>query len=57
MVKNHNPLDPQYVMRSESGHRQMMYGQIEGNKPVNLIKAKLNKDTKRYMTVTDINGP
>lgn len=24
--KYHNPLDPQYIMRSASGHKQMMYG-------------------------------
>lgn len=54
-IKYSNPLDPNYIVSTKS-NRKMIIGSIEANKPKNLIKLIINKDSKRYIRVDDIEG-
>jgi len=54
-VKDHSPLEPQYIMSTKS-RRIMMIGEVEGGKPKQLVRNNLRKDTKRILRVDDIIG-
>lgn len=51
--KNNSPLDPKYIVSTQS-KRMMIIGDIDGGKPKQFVKKELRKDTKRYLRVDDI---
>ena len=54
-IKDHSPLEPHYIMTTKS-KRMIVLGEIEGGRPKQFVKKDANKDTKRYMRVSDIVG-
>eukprot|EP00347_Sterkiella_histriomuscorum_P015008 403358665 len=50
-----SPLDPNYIVSTNS-KRIMILGPIDDNKPRQLIKKEVRKDTKRCMRIDDIQG-
>lgn len=54
-IKENNPLDPSYVVRTVSGRKQII-STIDKNKPEQKISPVVNRDTKRYMKTNDISG-
>jgi len=54
-VKDHNPLEPKYVVSTKSGRRQII-GEIERNKPTIHIRKPFNADTRRCLRTDDIDG-
>jgi hypothetical protein len=55
-IKNTNPLDPTYIMKSVSGRRMFAFGEIEHNKPKSFVRETVNKDSRRYLKNDDIIG-
>lgn len=50
-----NPNAPTYIMSTKS-NRKVILGDIEDNRPRELIKKEVRKDTKRYLRGDDIEG-
>lgn len=56
IVKESDPLDPTYVMKSPSGRRMMQIGEIDKSKPTVLIQQVVKKDNHRHLRTEDIQG-
>ena len=55
-MKESDPNDPTYLMKSISGRRMIQIGEIDGNKPKIMIEQVVHKDNHRHLRTEDIKG-
>lgn len=52
----HDPLNPQYEIRTKSGHKTFLIGEIPGNRPKQFFIWPNIEDSRRYIRSDDIDG-